>query len=148
MEKQTNTCTTHTRTHTHNNCSRNWVLILVGMKILWEEEGFQFDFKRWQDWAVSKVLPSSITKECQFILFNHQRTPHYRLQSPKSATLPSSITKECHICDITIFNHQRVLHQNLNHQTAQLYPPQSPNSATSPCNHLTVWLSPLISAIT
>ena len=26
------------------------------MKILWEEEGFQFGFKRWQCWAVSKVL--------------------------------------------------------------------------------------------
>ena len=38
------------RTHTHNthtDCSRNWVLILVGAKILWEEEGFQFGFKRW-----------------------------------------------------------------------------------------------------
>ena len=26
------------------------------MEILWEEEGFQFGFKRWQGWAVSKVL--------------------------------------------------------------------------------------------
>ena len=26
------------------------------MEILWEEEGFQFGFKRWQVWAVSKVL--------------------------------------------------------------------------------------------
>ena len=25
---------THARTHAHNDCSRNWVLILVGMKIL------------------------------------------------------------------------------------------------------------------
>ena len=24
----------HTHTHTRNNCSRNWVLILIGMKIL------------------------------------------------------------------------------------------------------------------
>ena len=31
-----------TNTHTHTMTSRNWVLILVGMKILWEEEGFQF----------------------------------------------------------------------------------------------------------
>ena len=46
----------HTHTHTHNDCSRNWVLILVGIKILWEEDGFQFGFKRWKDWAVSKVL--------------------------------------------------------------------------------------------
>ena len=26
------------------------------MEILWEEESFQFGFKRWQGWAVSKVL--------------------------------------------------------------------------------------------
>ena len=32
-EKQTNTCSTHT--HAHNDCSRNWALILVGAKILW-----------------------------------------------------------------------------------------------------------------
>ena len=44
------------RTHTHTDCSRNWVLILVRMEILWEEESFQFGFKRWQGWAVSKVL--------------------------------------------------------------------------------------------
>ena len=45
------------RTHTtHNDCSRNWILILVRMEILWEEEGFQLGFKRWQGWAVSKVL--------------------------------------------------------------------------------------------
>ena len=31
-------------------------MILVGVKILWEEEGFQFGFKGWQGWAVSKVL--------------------------------------------------------------------------------------------
>ena len=42
MEKQTQAL--HT-THPHD-CSRNWVLILVGMKILREEEGFQFGFKR------------------------------------------------------------------------------------------------------
>ena len=42
--------------HTHTDCSRNWVLILVRMEILWEEEGFQFGFKRWQGWAVSQVL--------------------------------------------------------------------------------------------
>ena len=35
---------THARTHTHNDCSRNYVL--VGAEILWEEEGFQFGFKR------------------------------------------------------------------------------------------------------
>ena len=33
------------RTHT-NTTSRNWVLILIGLKILWEEEGFQSGFKR------------------------------------------------------------------------------------------------------
>ena len=26
------------------------------MEILGEEEGFQFGFKRWQDWAVFKIL--------------------------------------------------------------------------------------------
>ena len=36
---------TEKQTHTHNDCSRNWVLILVGMKILREEECFQFGFK-------------------------------------------------------------------------------------------------------
>ena len=42
---------THTHTHTHtNDHSRNWVLTLVGVEILWEEEGFQFGFERWQDW--------------------------------------------------------------------------------------------------
>ena len=48
--------THYKRTHTHTDCSRNWVLILVRMEILWEEESFQFGFKRWQGWAVSKVL--------------------------------------------------------------------------------------------
>ena len=47
---------THTHTHAYTDCSRNWVLILVRMEILWEEEGFQFGFKRWQGCAVSKVL--------------------------------------------------------------------------------------------
>ena len=31
-------------------------MVLVGMKILWEEGRLQFAFKRWQGWAVSKVL--------------------------------------------------------------------------------------------
>ena len=31
--------------NTHNDCSRNWVLMLVRMEILGEEEGFQFGFK-------------------------------------------------------------------------------------------------------
>ena len=52
---------THTHTHTHireraRDCSRNWVLILIGVEILWEEEGFQYGFKRWQSLAVSKVF--------------------------------------------------------------------------------------------
>ena len=38
--------TLQTHTHTHIDCSRNWVLILVRMEILQEEEGFQFGFKR------------------------------------------------------------------------------------------------------
>ena len=52
----------HTCTHTLSICFTleqklgNWVLILVGAKILWEEEGFQFGFKRWQGWTVSQVL--------------------------------------------------------------------------------------------
>ena len=39
---------THTPLHsdTHIDCSRNWVLILAGMKIVSEEDGFQFGFKR------------------------------------------------------------------------------------------------------
>ena len=32
---------THARTHTHSDCSRNWVLMLAGVEILWEEEGFR-----------------------------------------------------------------------------------------------------------
>ena len=54
---KTNLHKVYMETHTHTHaCSRNWVLILAGEKILWEEEGFQFGFKRWQGWAVSKVL--------------------------------------------------------------------------------------------
>ena len=57
MWKHTHTHThTHTHAHAHADCRRNWVLIWVGAKILREEEGFQFGFKRWQGWAVSKVL--------------------------------------------------------------------------------------------
>ena len=55
-KKKSTTNTYKHITHTHNDCSRNWVLILVRMEILWEEEGFQFGFKIWQGWAVSKVL--------------------------------------------------------------------------------------------
>ena len=58
------TCTcTHTHTHTHtlthshtHECSRNWVLILFAVKIWRAEEGFQSGFKRWQGWALFKVL--------------------------------------------------------------------------------------------
>ena len=35
------------QTHTHIDCSRNWVLILVRMEILWEEEGFLFASFGW-----------------------------------------------------------------------------------------------------
>ena len=38
--------THYKHTHTHTDCSRNWVLILVWMEILGEEEGFQLGFKR------------------------------------------------------------------------------------------------------
>ena len=37
---------TRARTHTHNDCSKNWALVLVRMLILGKEEGFQFGFKR------------------------------------------------------------------------------------------------------
>ena len=47
---------THTHSHTNNDCSRNWVLILVGVRILWGEDGFQVGFERWLDWPVSKTL--------------------------------------------------------------------------------------------
>ena len=32
------------------------ITLLVGAEVLWEEEGFQFGFKRSQGWAVSKML--------------------------------------------------------------------------------------------
>ena len=59
VQAHTETCThTHmyTHAHAHNDSSRNWVLIFVGVEILWEENGFLFGFKRGQGWAVSKVL--------------------------------------------------------------------------------------------
>ena len=41
-EKQTNKHTHDSRTHTMSmTVVENWELILVGLKILWEEEGFQ-----------------------------------------------------------------------------------------------------------
>ena len=49
---------THTRSCTHAlwhahtvTVAETWQLILVGAERLWEEEGFQFGFKRWQGWA-------------------------------------------------------------------------------------------------
>ena len=52
----------HTRAHTHtySDCSRNWVLILVGAEILWGEECFQFHFKRWQG-GPEDLTPSLIS---------------------------------------------------------------------------------------
>ena len=44
--KQTKKRTTNTHTLTHTMTSRNWVLILVRMEILGEEEGFLFGVKR------------------------------------------------------------------------------------------------------
>ena len=59
----------HKHTHTHNDGSRNWVLVLVRMEILGEEEAFHFGFKRWQGWAVSKILwewiPNVGSKRCE-----------------------------------------------------------------------------------
>ena len=59
--------TSYMHTHTHNeyDCSRNWVLIFIGAKILWEEKGFQFGFKRRQGWTVSKALREWIPKGVQ-----------------------------------------------------------------------------------
>ena len=52
---------THTHTHTHTDCSRNWVQsIFVGAEILWEEEGLQFGFKRWQGWQ----SPVGVNSKC------------------------------------------------------------------------------------
>ena len=44
--KKNRTTHTHTLTVTHTMTSRNWVLILVRMEVLGEEEGFQFGVKR------------------------------------------------------------------------------------------------------
>ena len=42
----------HTRTHTHWQLQKLGINIsCVGVEILWEEEGFQFGFKRWQGWV-------------------------------------------------------------------------------------------------
>ena len=47
---------THACMHACTHCSRNWVLF--GVEILWEEEGFQFGFNRWQGWTCPcDVLP-------------------------------------------------------------------------------------------
>ena len=70
----------NTLTITHNDCtSRNWVLKLAGVEILWEEEGFQFGFKRWQGWAVSnsKVLWEWISFGlCGSVIFSLCRPYH------------------------------------------------------------------------
>ena len=46
----------HTHVCTHNDCSRNWVLILVGMEILWEEEGFSLALKHERVEQCLKIL--------------------------------------------------------------------------------------------
>ena len=50
----------HTHTHTHNDIHENWVLIPAGEEVLWGEEGFQFGFKRWQSWALSKLFREGV----------------------------------------------------------------------------------------
>ena len=70
------------RQHTHWPCSRKWVLILVAAEILWEEEGFQFGFKRWQGWRVSKVLWEWIPntyKKIEYLLGRQRWKSHHRL---------------------------------------------------------------------
>ena len=58
---------THAHTHTDYDCSRNWVLILVGMKILCEDEGFQFGFKGWQG-LTALLSPSFFSSSSSSVL--------------------------------------------------------------------------------
>ena len=88
-------------THAHTHCSRNWVLVLVRMEMLWEEVGFQFGLKRWQGWAMSKILwewiPNAGSKardgvkaaSLAFVLF---LTIGFYCNSPKSWYLQNSGT--------------------------------------------------------
>ena len=102
MHARTHTCTharAHTHTHIYNDSSRNWVPILVGMKILWEEEGFQFGFKRWKGWAVSKVLWWWIPK-CGV---QSKRTPDMSPSRPLSPLPPfvvalSPLLQQARVC--------------------------------------------------
>ena len=49
MRKQARALThTHTYARAHNDCNKNWVVLLVGAEILREEDGFEIGFKRWQ----------------------------------------------------------------------------------------------------
>ena len=62
------------------------------MDILWEEEGFQFGFKRWQGWAVSKVLwewiPNVVSKAREgakaYILLDLYISPAFLQDSAQS----------------------------------------------------------------
>ena len=58
-----------TNTHTHNDCSRNWVLVLVRMEILWEEEGFQV--------GISISCPMGTSHLAGYhVLCVHMQSPH------------------------------------------------------------------------
>jgi len=46
----------HTHAHTHTDCSRNCVLILVGWKYCEKRKVFSLALKKWQGWTVSQVL--------------------------------------------------------------------------------------------
>ena len=70
-----------THTHAHTDCSRNWVLIQVRAEILWEEEGFQFGFERWQGWAMSKVLWDWVNSKCGVRSKNWRSTKNETLKS-------------------------------------------------------------------
>ena len=84
----------------HNDCSRNWVLILVGVDILWEEEGFQFGFKRWQGWAVSNSVCGS----------------EFQLWHPKQGKLwkPWVLHLYCWIFSIRVSEEERHWHSGCN----------------------------------
>ena len=53
-------------THTHNDCSRNWVLILVGAEILWEEEGLLPDPEIHVTWPLTSCCNTVLTYIIRF----------------------------------------------------------------------------------
>ena len=58
----------YVQAHTHNH-SGNWVLTVVEAEILWEEEGFQFGFKRFQGRPSHiKPRPTPLTRSLELLL--------------------------------------------------------------------------------